>query len=65
MLKKLPEREERIEVQVFPNGINRVHIPILNEEESAKRQKRLYDAAVELLKAQERHEMEKKGETTA
>lgn len=53
------QREEIVKVTVFPNGVNRVHIPVLSEEESQKRQKRLYDAAEKLLKANERCKMRK------
>lgn len=46
------ERKEIIKIMEFPNGINRVHIPVLTGEEEKERQKRLYDAGERLLKAQ-------------
>ena len=64
---KLQEREPREEiVKVFvrPNGVDRVHIPVLSEEEEKKRQKRIHDAAAKLLRAWLRAQAEKaeKGE---
>lgn len=56
------ERKEIIKIREFPNGVNRVHIPVLTEEEEKARQKRLYDAAVRLLKAQERSRMKNHSE---
>lgn len=61
MAKEMKERKEIVKTMVFPNGVNRVHIPILTEEEEKERQKRLYDAAVRLLKAQQRCHMKEEG----
>ena len=53
------ERKEIIKTRVFPDGVNRVHIPVLSPEEEKERQKRLYDAGEKLLKAQIRCHMQK------
>lgn len=55
-------RKEIIKETVFPNGVNRVHIPVLTPEEEAERHQRLYEAGAKLIKAQIRAHMEK-GET--
>lgn len=57
------ERKEIVKTQVFPDGINRVHIPILDEEGTKERNQRLYNAAVRLLKAEERCKMKNGGTT--
>ncbi len=57
----MEERKEIIKTTEFPDGVNRVHIPILTEEEERERQKRIRDAGEKLLKAQIRCHMEKKG----
>lgn len=44
----------RTEVQEFKNGKNIVHFPDLTEEERAKRQKQLEQAAIRFMKAVER-----------
>ena len=46
-------------IQEFPNGTNINLIPILTPEEEEKRHQRLNDAAVRLLLAQEKKDMEK------
>ena len=46
--------EYRRVIQEFPNGTNINLIPILTPEEEKARHQRLNDAAVELLRAQER-----------
>lgn len=55
------ERKEIVKTTVFPNGVNRVHIPVLTEEEERARQKRLHDAAEKLLKIQLRCHMKGNG----
>lgn len=39
-----------MKVYTYPNAIVRVHFPDLTEEENKRRMKRLYQAAVEVLK---------------
>ena len=51
--------EYRRVIQEFPNGTNINLIPILTPEEEKARHQRLNDAAVELLRAQERAHKEK------
>ena len=52
-------------IQEFPNGTNINLIPILTPEEEEARHKRLNDAAVRLLLAQERaHKEKQKREAT-
>ena len=55
--------EYRRVIQEFPNGTNINLIPILTPEEEKARHQRLNDAAVELLRAQERAHMEKQMKT--
>lgn len=50
-------------IQEFPNGTNINLIPILTPEEEKARHQRLNDAAVELLRAQERAHKEKQMKT--
>ena len=57
--------EYRRVIQEFPNGTNINLIPIRTPEEEAEHQKRLNDAAVRLLLAQERaHKEKQKREAT-
>ena len=57
--------EYRKVIQEFPNGTNINLIPILTPEEEEVRHKRLNDAAVRLLLAQERaHKEKQKREAT-
>ena len=49
----------RVETYTFPNAIVRVHFPDLTEEERARRQKILHDAAASILIAEERLKQEK------
>nr|DAI93282.1 MAG TPA: hypothetical protein [Caudoviricetes sp.] len=55
--------EYRRVIQEFPNGTNINLIPILTPEEEKARHQRLNDAAVELLRAQERAHKEKQMKT--
>lgn len=55
--------EYRKVIQEFPNGTNINLIPILTPEEEEERHKRLNDAAVRLLLAQERAHKEKQKKT--
>lgn len=55
--------EYRRVIQEFPNGTNINLIPILTLEEEKARHQRLNDAAVELLRAQERAHKEKQMKT--
>ena len=55
--------EYRKVIQEFPNGTNINLIPILTPEEEEERPKRLNDAAVRLLLAQERAHKEKQKKT--
>lgn len=55
--------EYRRVIQEFPNGMNINLIPILTPEEEKVRHQRLNDAAVELLRAQERAHKEKQMKT--
>lgn len=48
------DRYKEVRVLEYPNGITRVHIPALTEEERARRMKQIHDAAAALLLAQER-----------
>ena len=41
-------------IKVYPNGVNTVYFPDLTDEERAKRQKNLYDAAERFLRCVER-----------
>ena len=55
--------EYRRVIQEFPNGTNINLIPILTPEEEKARHQGLNDAAVELLRAQERAHKEKQMKT--
>lgn len=42
--------QKEVRTFTYPNAIVRVHFPDLTEEENKRRMKRLYQAAVEVLK---------------
>lgn len=43
----------------FPTGIVRVYRPVLTDEERERRQKQLHDATANLIKAEDRANMQK------
>lgn len=59
----MSERKEIIKIQEFPNGVNRIHIPVLSPEEEKERQKRIHDAGARLLRAQIACHAKKEGPT--
>ena len=48
------EQEYTVEIFKIPGCVAHVYIPVLTEEERARRMKRLHDAAANLLKEKKR-----------
>lgn len=53
-MKQGQDTYKEVRVLEYPNGITRVHIPDLTEDERSRRMKQIHDAAAALLLAQER-----------
>lgn len=48
---KVQDTYKEVKTIVYSNGVSRVYIPELTEDERARRMKRIHDAAADLLKA--------------
>lgn len=60
---KCQDTYKEVKIIHHHNGISKVYVPELTEEERVRRMKRIHDAAADLLRCQERVEAEKKCET--
>ena len=57
-MKQGQDTYKEVKVFEYPNAIVRVHIPDLDEEERARRMKRIYQSAAALLKSCEGEQKE-------